>query len=194
MMRLFGAEKEEEEKMAAASSSSSHFPSWPPQQQQIFVRSVDGKTISIDIADPSCHRIADLKAELERRTGVSTDLQRLTFGLHPLSDDDDETTTLFDCGIGAEATLSLCVGLEGGAKKRKKKTYTKPKKQKHKKKKVKLSVLKFYKVDGSDKVTRLRKVCPSPTCGAGVFMALHQNRTYCGRCGLTYIMKQDEVK
>lgn len=91
-----------------------------------------------------------------------------------------------------EATLYQSLELLGAGKKRKKKTYTKPKKQKHKKKKVKLAVLKFYKVDGNDKVTRLRKECPRETCGAGVFMAAHKNRTYCGRCGLTYILNAEE--
>ena len=46
--------------------------------------------------------------------------------------------------------------LRGGGKKRKKKQYTKPKKIKHKHKKVKLAVLKYYKVDGNGKITRLR--------------------------------------
>merc|ERR1711924_412604 len=52
------------------------------------------------------------------------------------------------------------MGLDGGAKKRKKKVYTKPKKVPHKHKKVKLAVLKFYKVDGNNKVVRLRKESP----------------------------------
>lgn len=90
-----------------------------------------------------------------------------------------------------EATLFQSLALLGAGKKRKKKTYTKPKKQKHKHKKVKLPVLKFYKVDESaGKVERLRNDCPSKTCGAGVFMAKHKNRTYCGRCGLTYMLSK----
>ena len=32
---------------------------------------------------------------------------------------------------------------------------------------VKLAVLKFYKVDSNDKVTRLRRECPNETCGSG---------------------------
>merc|ERR1712216_186687 len=65
--------------------------------------------------------------------------------------------------------------------------YTKPKKIKHKHKKVKLAVLKYYKVDGNGKITRLRRVCPNPECGPGVFMASHFDRQYCGKCGLTYM-------
>eukprot|EP00949_MAST-11_sp_MAST-11-sp1_P000043 g43.t1 len=71
-------------------------------------------------------------------------------------------------------------------KKRKKKTYTKPKKIKHKHTKVKLHVLKYYKVDEAGKIRRLRKECPAEECGAGVFMAQHFDRYYCGRCQLTY--------
>ena len=89
-------------------------------------------------------------------------------------------------------TLHALASLLGGAKKRKKKTYTKPKKNKHKRRKVKLAFLQFYKVDDSGKVTRLLKECPSPECGAGVFMANHFDRHYCGKCGLTYVYEADQ--
>merc|ERR1711865_862065 len=62
----------------------------------------------------------------------------------------------------------------------------------HKRKKVKLAVLKFYKVDSNDKVTRLRRECPHELCGPGVFMAMHFNRYYCGKCHLTYLIKKGE--
>merc|ERR1711988_1425940 len=102
---------------------------------------------------------------------------------------------LEDDMIASEVLAEDCVvevneDLLGAGKKRKKKTYTKPKKIKHKHKKVKLGVLKFYKVDGNDKVTRLRKECPK--CGAGVFMAMHADRYYCGKCTLTYVFKERE--
>ena len=80
--------------------------------------------------------------------------------------------------------------LRGGGKKRKKKVYTTPKKIKHKRKKVKTAVLKYYKVDGNGAVTRLRRECPADTCGAGIFMASHEDRQYCGRCHLTYTFKK----
>merc|ERR1740130_1576573 len=73
-----------------------------------------------------------------------------------------------------------------------KKQYTKPKKIKHKHKKVKLAVLKYYKVDGNGKITRLRRVCPNPECGPGVFMASHFDRQYCGKCGLTYMFDEKD--
>eukprot|EP00913_Durusdinium_trenchii_P000958 g885.t1 len=120
----------------------------------------------------------------------------------------DHGAHLLDCGLTDESTVFVSLELQGGGKKRKKKTcaesadeagtkpgrtrrYTKPKKIKHKRKKVKLAVLKFYKVDSNDKVTRLRRECPDERCGPGVFMAMHFNRYYCGRCHLTYLIKKD---
>merc|ERR1712232_1324739 len=114
--------------------------------------------------------------------------QCLIFGGRSLNDSD----VLGACGVTDESTLFLSLELSGGGKKRKKKTYTKPKKIKHKRKKVKLAVLKFYKVDGNDKVTRLRRECPHELCGNGVFMAMHYNRYYCGKCHLTYLIKKGE--
>jgi small subunit ribosomal protein S27Ae len=90
--------------------------------------------------------------------------------------------------------LHLVLRLRGGGKKRKKKNYTTPKKVAHKRKKVKLAILKFYKVDGDDKITRLRRECPAEQCGAGVFMANHKDRQYCGKCGLTYVFNTDQKK
>merc|ERR1712238_97850 len=100
--------------------------------------------------------------------------------------------SLHSCGLDEGSTVFLSSGLDGGGKKRKKKTYTKPKKSKHKRKKVKLAVLKFYKVDSNDKVTRLRRECPNEICGPGVFMAMHFNRYYCGKCHLTYLTKKGD--
>ncbi|CAB1343772.1 unnamed protein product [Coregonus sp. 'balchen'] len=87
-----------------------------------------------------------------------------------------------------ESTLHLVLRLRGGAKKRKKKSYTTPKKNKHKRKKVKLAVLKYYKIH------RLRRECPADECGAGVFMASHFDRHYCGKCCLTYCFNKPEDK
>ena len=60
--------------------------------------------------------------------------------------------------------------------------------------KVKLAVLKFYKVDDNNKISRLRKECPHPDCGPGVFMSVHYDRHYCGKCALTYVFPKDEKK
>merc|ERR1712238_351150 len=120
--------------------------------------------------------------------GIDAEEQRLTFGGRDLL----SAELLSECGLEEESTIFLNFDLAGGGKKRKKKTYTKPKKIKHKRKKVKLAVLKFYKVDSSDKVTRLRRECPHELCGPGVFMAMHFNRYYCGKCHLTYLIKKGE--
>merc|ERR1712007_271030 len=116
--------------------------------------------------------VADLKAAVEIES-------RLIFAGKCLEDSD----SLNLLGVVAGSTLFENSELLGGGKKRKKKVYTKPKKVRGARKKVKLAALKFYKVEGG-KVTRLKKECP--TCGPGVFMAMHSNRYYCGKCTLTY--------
>mmetsp|Transcript_81645 Transcript_81645/g.155014 ORF Transcript_81645/g.155014 Transcript_81645/m.155014 type:complete len:157 (-) Transcript_81645:90-560(-) len=153
---------------------------------QLFVKDVAGRTHSIVAGAESA--VASVKQDIFLETGVPLDEQRLIFGGKSLSDSE----LLSECGITEESTIFLNLDLEGGGKKRKKKTYTKPKKPKHKRKKVKLAVLKFYKVDSSDKVTRLRRECPHDLCGPGVFMAMHFNRYYCGKCHLTYLIKKGD--
>ncbi|CRK98827.1 CLUMA_CG012060, isoform A [Clunio marinus] len=46
------------------------------------------------------------------------------------------------------------------------------------------------RVDENGKIHRLRRECPAETCGAGVFMAAHENRAYCGKCTLTFVDKE----
>ncbi|KAG0245848.1 ribosomal protein S27a-domain-containing protein [Mortierella sp. GBAus27b] len=150
---------------------------------QLFVKSFTGKTLAVNAQ--AGDSISNVKAMIQEREGVAAYAQRLSFAGKTLSSE------ILLATIPAMSTLDLNVDLLGGAKKRKKKTYTTPKKIKHKKKKVKLAVLKFYQVDGNGKITRLRRECPAETCGAGVFMAWHHDRQYCGRCGLTYVFKKE---
>ena len=145
---------------------------------QLFVKDIAGQTLQVT-AEPESD-VSTLKEQLATEG-------RVIFGGRSLEDSD----VLGACGIQDESTLFLNLELAGGGKKRKKKTYTKPKKIKHKRKKVKLAVLKFYKVDSNDKVTRTRRECPHEMCGPGVFMAMHPNRYYCGKCHLTYLIKKD---
>ncbi|CAD7928840.1 unnamed protein product [Amoebophrya sp. A120] len=145
---------------------------------QLFLRGIDGSSATRVVEETTT--VAELKQSLDLDT---------EFHLSYAGKDCPEIAT---CGalFSNECTIEVNADLLGAGKKRKKKQYTKPKKVAHKHKKVKLGVLKFYKVDGSDKITRLRKDCPN--CGPGVFMAMHHNRYYCGRCTLTYVFKENE--
>ena len=138
---------------------------------------------------------ADLFLELQF-VEDGTDIFCITFPVRIYPCLDNLLSFLMDsfCFLRIESTLHLVLRLRGGGKKRKKKNYTTPKKIKHKHKKVKLSVLKYYRVDDNGKIHRLRRECPAEECGAGIFMAAHFDRQYCGKCGLTYVYNPIEEK
>lgn len=145
---------------------------------QLFLNKLSGGTAVVSLESiTGCSLHA---AALSAHPGMDASMLRLTHaGKEILS-------TEMELDMPALSTVFVVGRLAGGGKKRKKKTYTKPKKIKHKHKKVKLAVLRYYKVtDG--KLERLRRECPADTCGAGVFMAAHADRVYCGKCGLTYV-------
>lgn len=140
---------------------------------QLFVRGDETFTVEV----PTTSSVLDTKSAIAQKAGCPVESQRLVFAGQQL----DDSADLADYGIESASSIQLVFRLLGGAKKRKKKTYTTPKKIKHKRKKVKMAVLKYYKVDGDGKIQRLRRECPAPSCGAGVFMATHKDRTYCGK-------------
>lgn len=148
---------------------------------QLFVQTAAGATLTVELDESES--VGALKGFIANKSGIPSLHQRLVCQGVPL--EDGESLASYD--IANESTVFVNHQLLGGAKKRKKKNYTTPKKIKHKKKKEKLSVLKFYRVEDSGRITRLRRECEGPICGAGVFMANHHDRHYCGRCGLTLV-------
>ena len=100
-------------------------------KMQIFVKTLTGKTITLDVEPTDTVEV--LKAKIENKEEIPSEELRLIFGGKQLEDGDE----LLSEGVEKESTIHVVLGLSGGGKKRKKKVYTTPKKIKKKTKKVK---------------------------------------------------------
>lgn len=80
----------------------------PRGGMQLFVKTLTGKTVSIEVEEGES--IEDVKAKIAEKEGIPPEQQRLIFGGQQLQD----SKTLGDYDVGDDATLHLVLRLRGG--------------------------------------------------------------------------------